>query len=67
MVYEMGRTSRDALIRAKVQLENYGAKITGIVMNQIKPQMEMYPAYPYYYSKYKYYSEEKKNKVKSPA
>jgi capsular exopolysaccharide synthesis family protein len=63
IVYEISRTSREALMRTKSQLEGYGAKVIGIVMNQIKPQMEMYPTYPYYYSKYKYYSEEKKNKA----
>jgi len=62
LVYEIGRTSRDALIRTKSQLESYGVKISGIVMNQIKPEMNAYSGYRYYsYSKYKYYSNEEKN------
>lgn len=62
LVYEIGRTSRDALIRTKSQLESYGGKISGIVMNQIKPEMSAYSGYRYYsYSKYKYYSSEEKN------
>jgi len=62
LCYEIGRTSRHALIRAKIQLEAVGAKILGVVLNHTKPQTEALEVYPYYY-KYKYYhsKEEKEN------
>ena len=53
IVYETGRTSREALLRTKVQLESTGAKILGVVLNNTKPQTEAIVSYPYY-SKYKY-------------
>jgi tyrosine-protein kinase Etk/Wzc len=51
--YEIGKISRDALERAKVQLELVGAHISGIVLNHIKLQTKAISPYPYYYS-YKY-------------
>jgi capsular exopolysaccharide synthesis family protein len=57
IVYEIGRTSREALLRTKVQLESVGAKIAGIILNHTKAQTEAVVSYPYYYRyKYKYYS-----------
>lgn len=68
IVYEMGRTSRDALLRTKIQLESVGAKILGVILNHTRPQTEFQTSYyPYYRSyKYKYYysSEEHKDKKK---
>jgi tyrosine-protein kinase Etk/Wzc len=58
VVYEIGRTSREALIRAKGQLESVGAKISGIVLNHTKPQTEAIATYPYYSHKYRYYGKE---------
>ena len=57
IVYEVGRTSRDALLRTKIQLESVGAKIAGVVLNHTKSQTEFQTSYyPYYKSyKYKYY------------
>jgi capsular exopolysaccharide synthesis family protein len=55
LVYEIGKTARSALLRAKVQLETMNAKIAGVILNHIRPQTEGLPAYPYYYYKYKYY------------
>jgi capsular exopolysaccharide synthesis family protein len=56
IVYEMGRTARVALLRAKIQLESVGANVLGVALNHIKP--ESYVAagyYPYYYHyKYRY-------------
>jgi len=49
MVYESGRTSRDALLRCKMQLETAGARISGIVLNNAKPNTEPLSAYSYYY------------------
>lgn len=61
LCYEVGRTSRDALLRAKVQLESVGAKISGVILNHIAPQAA--PIYPYYYRyKYKYHEMEKEGK-----
>ncbi len=54
LCYEIGKTSRHALIRAKIQLETVGAKILGVILNHTKPQTEALEVYPYYY-KYKYY------------
>ncbi len=56
MVYEVGRTSRDALLRAKNQLDSAGAKIAGIVLNQTQSESTLDMVYPYYY-KYKYQRE----------
>ncbi|MFH2137088.1 MAG: GNVR domain-containing protein [Candidatus Omnitrophota bacterium] len=54
MVYEIGRTSREALLRAKNQLDSVGANIAGIVLNQTRQEIEADVIQPYYY-KYKYY------------
>lgn len=61
--YEIGRTARAALLRAKIQLESTGAKISGVVLNHITPQTETVAPYPYYRSRYKYgyYEEEGKS------
>ncbi|HDN86396.1 MAG TPA: polysaccharide biosynthesis tyrosine autokinase [Candidatus Omnitrophica bacterium] len=55
--YEIGRTSKSALVRAKTQLETVGTHIEGIVLNHIRPQTESLYTYPYYY-KYRYYGRE---------
>ncbi len=57
LVYEIGRTSREGLMRAKVQLEAVGAKIAGVVLNHTQAQSEGITPYPYYH-KYKYYGKE---------
>jgi tyrosine-protein kinase Etk/Wzc len=60
--YEIGRTARAALLRAKIQLESLGAKISGVVLNHITPQTEAMAPYPYYYRyKYRYYEKEDKS------
>lgn len=63
LVYEVGRTARSALLRTKAQLESSGAKILGIVLNHIKPEIEPSTIYPYYY-KYKYTSDPDKDSGK---
>lgn len=67
LVYEIGRTARQALLRAKVQIESTGAKLSGIILNNIRPQTQSIMfSYPYYY-KYRYEEAEKKNaKDKGP-
>ncbi len=62
LVYEIGRTSREGLMRAKVQLEAVGAKIAGVVLNHTQAQTEGISPYPYYH-KYKYYGKELEKKI----
>jgi len=57
MVYEIGRTGREGLMRSKVQLEAVNAKILGVILNHTQAQTEQISAYPYY-RKYKYYGRE---------
>ncbi|MCX5707982.1 MAG: polysaccharide biosynthesis tyrosine autokinase [Candidatus Omnitrophica bacterium] len=64
LVYEIGRTSREGLMRAKVQLESAGAKIAGVVLNHTQTQTEGISPYPYYH-KYKYYGKELEKKASS--
>ncbi|MBI4223420.1 MAG: AAA family ATPase [Deltaproteobacteria bacterium] len=53
IVYQVGRTARGALKRAKMQLANTGAKVLGVVLNNIKAaEMRMAPTYYYYYKEY---------------
>ena len=61
LCYEIGRTSKSALLRAKSQLDAVGAKIAGVVLNHITPQAAGLEPYPYY-SKYKYKYYEKQDK-----
>jgi tyrosine-protein kinase Etk/Wzc len=68
--YEIGRMARDALLRAKTQLELAGANLSGVVLNHITPQTEPMTYYPYhryrYRYKYRYYADdhERAEKVK---
>lgn len=63
LCYEIGRTPRNALLRAKIQLESVGAKILGVVLNHVKPQTEF--PYPYYTYKYRYrYRYDEKDKIR---
>lgn len=54
LVYKAGHTSRHALVRAKVQLENVNAKILGVVINNVKPQLaeDITPYQKYRYTRY---------------
>ncbi len=58
IAYEIGRTSREALLRSKIQLESLGAKVAGVILNHTKAQTEAITPYPYYHYKYTYKSEE---------
>lgn len=64
MIYEIGRTSREALLRAKTQLDSVGANICGVILNQTRNEADTDILYPYYY-KYRYYREESKKKSDS--
>jgi tyrosine-protein kinase Etk/Wzc len=48
LVYEVGRISRAALLRAKVQLDGAGGKLLGVVLNHIRPEVQTNPHYYYY-------------------
>ena len=56
--YEVGKTSKSALLRTKSQLEAVDANIIGLVLNHTKPETEPLDPYPYYYRyKNRYYRE----------
>ena len=60
LVYQAGRTSKQALLRTKLQLENASAKVLGIVINNLKAEFieDITPYQRYRY--YGYYGEKKK-------
>jgi succinoglycan biosynthesis transport protein ExoP len=62
MVYQVGRTSRHALNRARIQLENVDAKILGVVINNLKAEFieDVTPYQRYRY--YGYYGEKRERK-----
>jgi len=63
IVYEIGRTSREALMRTKTQLQSIGSKVAGVILNNTRPQTETLSSYPYYYHyKYKYYDKQDSDK-----
>lgn len=62
LVYQAGKTSRNALIRSKIQLENVNVKILGIVINNLKARFveDVTPSQRYRY--YRYYGEKRERK-----
>jgi len=62
LVYQAGKTSRNALIRSKSQLENVNVKILGIVINNLKARFveDVTPSQRYRY--YRYYREKREKK-----
>lgn len=56
LVYKVGKTARNAIMRAKMQLEGVNAPLRGVVLNNISREVEMRSAYYYHY---KYYGEKK--------
>jgi capsular exopolysaccharide synthesis family protein len=62
IAYEIGRTSREALLRSKIQLESLGAKVAGVILNHTKAQTEGITPYHYYHYKYTYKTEEGREK-----
>jgi tyrosine-protein kinase Etk/Wzc len=68
LCYEIGRISRDALLRTKTQIESVGAHISGVVLNQIKSQARALEPYPYYTNyRYRYYGEDRPARKKMRA
>lgn len=61
LVYEVGRTARSALLRAKRQLEAVGCKIVGIVLNHIRQETTVDTTYHYYH--YRYYGRKKEKEA----
>jgi Mrp family chromosome partitioning ATPase/uncharacterized protein involved in exopolysaccharide biosynthesis len=57
LVYEVGRISRAMLLRAKTQLESAGAKVFGVVLNHVRPEVQTQPR-DYYYYRQRYASHE---------
>lgn len=68
LVYEVGRISRAALGRAKGQLDSVGARILGVVLNHVRPEVQTQPRdYYYYRQKYAYSDKDtKETKVAEP-
>lgn len=52
LVVQGGRSSRSILRRARVELANVGAKIYGVVLNNVDWRREGYNDYYYYYNRY---------------
>ncbi len=65
LVYEVGRVSRGALRRSKMQLENAKGKPIGVVLNSMKIS-DMRFGSPFYYYAQKYYGEEPERKAGAP-
>jgi len=57
LIYEAGRTSRAAVLRAKALLDSVGAKLLGVVLNHVRPEMQTYPYYYYYQQRHAYRSD----------
>lgn len=64
LIYQVGRMARRALKRAKDQLLNVKAPVSGIILNNVRTsEMGSYYGYGYsYYYSYKYYSKEDPNR-----
>ncbi|MBI4323474.1 MAG: polysaccharide biosynthesis tyrosine autokinase [Candidatus Omnitrophica bacterium] len=61
LVYEVGRISRAMLLRAKTQLESVGAKVFGVVLNHVRPEVQTQPRDYYYYRQRYAYGEKPKD------
>ncbi|RJQ60343.1 MAG: hypothetical protein C4530_07950 [Desulfobacteraceae bacterium] len=60
LVYKVGQIGRGVLKRAKASLDNVNAKVTGVILNNVRP--EVGPDYFKYQTQY-YYGREKKESV----
>jgi capsular exopolysaccharide synthesis family protein len=62
LVYQAGKTSRHALYRSKIQLENVNVKVWGVIINNLKARYieDVTPYQRYRY--YGYYGEKKEKK-----
>lgn len=65
LVYEVGKVGRDVLKRAKAHLDNVGAEVWGIVMNDVKAEAETtLRDTDYYYYHYRYEKQEPRRGIK---
>lgn len=64
LVYKVGKTARSVILRAKTQLQEVNAKLVGVVLNNISPEVELYYGY---YQRYKYYKKYYGEKTKPEA
>ncbi|MFN3466346.1 MAG: GumC family protein [Candidatus Brocadiales bacterium] len=48
IVYKVGKTSKEILLRTKEELERGKANLLGIVLNNIKPNLAIYPSQQHY-------------------
>ena len=62
LVYEVGRTARSALSRAKSQIISVGGQVVGVVLTHIKSEAEGGADYGAYYH-YRYYGSEKESEA----
>lgn len=67
IVIRSGFTPREMAQRTKAHLQSVGAKILGVVVNQIKLQPHDYYYYSTYYSRYYYGSGDSENKEEASA
>jgi capsular exopolysaccharide synthesis family protein len=52
LIYRTGKVPRAALKRAKVQIEAVGARVLGVVLNDLRADLVGYSGSQYYYGKY---------------
>lgn len=55
LIVRAGRTTRDALYRAKRQIENVNAHIAGVIINDVNLKNSQYAGYYYYYYNHQYH------------
>lgn len=65
LVYQVGRISRGALLRAKMQLDAAGGKLIGVVLNHVRPEVKTESQY-YYYAYQRRYASEKASAASTP-
>ena len=63
LVYEVGKVGRSALKRSKSMLENVGAKVFGVILNNLRPESSP----DFYQGAYRYYRGEGEPVVESKA
>lgn len=67
LVYQVGRISRAALLRAKNQLSSVGATFFGVILNHVKPEVKSEPQYYYQAYKKRYAREQQTAETGKPA
>jgi Mrp family chromosome partitioning ATPase len=57
----VGKTSKEVLLRAKEELERGKASLLGVVLNNIKPRLVVYPSQ--YHYRYGYVTKKEESKA----